>query len=86
MTIDEAITVDVLFDRCRWWRQPRYHSRMTAPDPAERADVSYENATPEQLAEAREAARRKLAEADARRTPGRRQRLLELLGLDQPAR
>jgi hypothetical protein len=58
---------------------------VTAPEPAERADVSYQTATPEQIAEAREAARRKLGEADARRTPERRQRLLKLLGLDQPA-
>ncbi|HLL66974.1 MAG TPA: hypothetical protein VK453_14905 [Micromonosporaceae bacterium] len=41
---------------------------------AERAEqLTYGNATPEQVAEARERARRKLAEADAYWTPERRE-------------
>jgi hypothetical protein len=48
-----------------------YPEPMTAPDPAEHADLTYETATPEQIAQAREQARRKLAEADQAWTPQR---------------
>lgn len=48
-----------------------YPEPMTAPDPAEHADLTYETATPEQIAQAREQARRKLAEADREWTPQR---------------
>jgi hypothetical protein len=44
---------------------------MTAPEPVERADLTYATATPEQIAQARDEARRKLAEMDAVWTPER---------------
>ncbi|GIJ46625.1 hypothetical protein Val02_35110 [Virgisporangium aliadipatigenens] len=47
--------------------------------------VTYDTATPEQLAAARDRARTRLAEAERRRTPQRRARLLETLGLPADA-
>jgi hypothetical protein len=47
--------------------------------------VTYDTATPEQIAEARQQARVKLAEAERRRTPERKARLLEILGLPADA-
>lgn len=54
-----------------------------AADPGRSPQLTYDTATPEQIAEARAEARRKLAEADQRRTPEQIQRGRELLGLDQ---
>jgi hypothetical protein len=45
---------------------------MTRPDADHDEMLTYDNATPEQVAEARAEARRKLAEADAYWTPERR--------------
>lgn len=53
----------------------------TDAEQGERDQLTYDNATPEQVAAARAEARRKLAEADARRTPERRERLRVLLGI-----
>jgi hypothetical protein len=47
---------------------------MTRPDPHHDEILTYDTATPEQVAEARAEARRKLAEADAYWTPERRER------------
>jgi hypothetical protein len=58
---------------------------MGTADQREREPLTYATATPEQVAQARIDARRKLAEADARRTPERHRALRELLGLDQSA-
>jgi hypothetical protein len=46
---------------------------MTRPDAQHDEILTYDNATPEQVAEARADARRKLAEADAYWTPERRE-------------
>jgi hypothetical protein len=52
--------------------------------PENREPLTYDNATPEQIAEARESFRRKRAEARARHTPEYWARLRARLGL--PAR
>jgi hypothetical protein len=58
---------------------------MGDTDKRNREELTYANATREQIAEAREVARRKLAEADERNTPERQRALRDLLGLDQSA-
>jgi hypothetical protein len=51
----------------------------------QREELTYETATPEQVVQAREEARRKLAEADAQWSPQRREQLRRELGLDSSA-
>lgn len=46
---------------------------MARPDAQHDEILTYDNATPQQVAEARAEARRKLAEADAHWTPERRE-------------
>jgi hypothetical protein len=58
---------------------------MGKADQREREPLTYATATPEQVAQARAEARRRLAEAADRRSPERSRALRELLGLDQPA-
>jgi hypothetical protein len=57
----------------------------TMSDADQREELTYDTATPEQVAQAREAARRKLAEADARWSRERREQLRRQLGLDSSA-
>jgi hypothetical protein len=52
---------------------------------ADPGPLTYETATPEQVAQARVEARRRLREADARRTPEQLAAARDLLGISQPA-
>ncbi len=52
---------------------------------ADRPELTNATATPQQVAEAGREARRKLAAADARRTPEQRQAAQDLLGITHPA-